>query len=1149
MVGQSKFFVNENATGANNGTSWNDAFTNLQDAIDACGGQLDTIWVAAGKYIPNKRLDQSTSRTETFLLNKKIALFGGFSGIETKLSERNPNNSISRLSGDLNNDNSLNNNAVHVVVIDNKNVLLDGFTISDGYANKNIDGGSGVRGAGVYHRAKGGEVINCYFSNNHSKNSGGNKGTGAAIYLDEKSELTVEGCSFISNTVPHAGSVIELYKEAKLTLYDCEVNNAQGGKGGVVTIYEKSELNIFYSNFNNNSSSSKGGVIYAEKDCKLEITGSNFLSNAVTSTGEGGVLYLTESEAIIKNSNFSNNSSSNRGGAIYAYKSEIEISNSKFISNNGGGNGGAIYAIEDTDLELNGCEFSQNQSSNPGGAIYSQKGDSELNFCTFKLNSTNSYSGGSAIYSEETKFEINNVLVEKHQSTAFNLNNGAEINFSNCIFYDNDGQTSGAIYVNNAKSEFINCVIINNSGTNSAAAVKHNNSDATYVNCVIAYNSVNNGYGSGVDVSNGEIEIYNSILYQNTNNNGVKDFNNNLKAYDSFFTDKTPSSGNNNTKNVNPQFTSINNPKGADNKWFTKDDGFSLSNSSTLINQGNNKHVKDYNIDYDITGYDRKEGNDVEPGAYENATSDWDYSGSGIWHDKNNWADNKVPNKNSNIFLDHENSIGNYTVTIDEDAEVNNIVFSSSGITLILENGVTLEYGEIQGVGKIVLEEHASLVPQNGKTGNVAGDFTVKRTKPNSWKFYNFWSSPVENGSISMLADAQAVFTMEKGTGNPSTVYTTIGSDSTMEVGRGYTAANVSDAQFTGLVNNGIITYDVSDENGAFNLIGNPYPSAISAQQFVSDNELILKDGTIWMWDQQEVNNGSTEYNTTTNFIAVNATGASSTGHRTATLASTDIASCQGFVVSADANGMVEFNNDQRNGENSNFKSGNNTTLENKELAWISLTYDDYKSTTLIGFGEQATSGFDFYYDTHGNVVKNGMQIGTTIKNDLFLINTYNNHTEELNIPLSVTIDHYKASVKTFEISLDDSENLSDTRTIYLKDNETGNIYNLSKDSTVAFPVTESFFDQERFEIISELNTTGINNNHNNWFTSSINNNTITVNSSYYNSVELMMYDVTGKLIAKQQLGANQSVELNLTKHVDIIHIVGNDINWTRKIK
>ena len=81
-------YVKADAIGANDGTSWEDAFLDLQDALAASQGG-DEIWVAAGTYKPT----DSADRYATFDIlpgggGCGLFLYGGFVGTESDRSQR-----------------------------------------------------------------------------------------------------------------------------------------------------------------------------------------------------------------------------------------------------------------------------------------------------------------------------------------------------------------------------------------------------------------------------------------------------------------------------------------------------------------------------------------------------------------------------------------------------------------------------------------------------------------------------------------------------------------------------------------------------------------------------------------------------------------------------------------------------------------------------------------------------------------------------------------------------------------------------------------------------------------------------------------------------------------------------------------------------
>ena len=88
------YYVNSAAVGGNNGTSWSDAFTKLQGALDvAVAG--DCIWIAQGVYKPTKdhlgNAAPADSRDKNLFMWMKILPFTeDLSDLKTDLSQRNP---------------------------------------------------------------------------------------------------------------------------------------------------------------------------------------------------------------------------------------------------------------------------------------------------------------------------------------------------------------------------------------------------------------------------------------------------------------------------------------------------------------------------------------------------------------------------------------------------------------------------------------------------------------------------------------------------------------------------------------------------------------------------------------------------------------------------------------------------------------------------------------------------------------------------------------------------------------------------------------------------------------------------------------------------------------------------------------------------
>ena len=233
-------YVDDDATGGNiNGSTWEDAYTSLQDALDdadspSLAGADLRIWVAQGTYWPSDCDGSctSTDREETFTLVDGLAMYGGLVGDEhplDPLDDRDVHTTI--LSGDLEQDDSVwlnrSDNSFHVVtaVDAGSSTVLDGFVITGGNANglspdydgggMYLDGGAPIlrhlmfvsnyasrSGGGLFNFDALPTIINCVFNNNHS-NYGG-----ALANFGTTSTVDVANCTLTENFAANLGGAI-----------------------------------------------------------------------------------------------------------------------------------------------------------------------------------------------------------------------------------------------------------------------------------------------------------------------------------------------------------------------------------------------------------------------------------------------------------------------------------------------------------------------------------------------------------------------------------------------------------------------------------------------------------------------------------------------------------------------------------------------------------------------------------------------------------------------------------------------------------------------------------------------------------------------------------------------------------------------------
>jgi hypothetical protein len=241
-------YVRAGATGSNNGTSWTNAFTSLQPAIDAIealgGGQ---VWVASGTYKPTT----TTDRTISFVMKNNVAIYGGFNGSETLLTQRNFKSNVTILSGEIGTS-AITDNSYHVITANSTvtdSGILDGVQIIRGYDDSGTSAGS-VGGGGFFGTSGADpQFRNCVFSGNQV---GLSKSGGAVFIVGSNSRFI--NCTFSNNLASTGyGGAVFAQTFGSPFFINCLFFGNEGASGGGI-VSRTGVVSIINSTFSKNKS-------------------------------------------------------------------------------------------------------------------------------------------------------------------------------------------------------------------------------------------------------------------------------------------------------------------------------------------------------------------------------------------------------------------------------------------------------------------------------------------------------------------------------------------------------------------------------------------------------------------------------------------------------------------------------------------------------------------------------------------------------------------------------------------------------------------------------------------------------------------------------------------------------------------------------
>ena len=499
------------------------------------------------------------------------------------------------------------------------------------------------------------------------------------------------------------------------------------------------------------------------------------------------------------------------------------------------------------------------------------------------------------------------------------------------------------------------------------------------------------------------------------------------------------------------------------------------------------------------------------------------------------------------------------------------------------------------GTGKFIIENNGGFVQVNDNSTytGVPTSFTSKRQTQSVYRYdITYWSSPVENfvlKNVSPLTLFDKFFSWNSNTQAWTPHKTNVAANllEIMGTGKGYSirapqSFNIEGtagalpqthmAQFIGIPHNGVKQITVS--NGAenrWNMIGNPYPSALNIAEFLEVNKDVV-DGTLYFWTHKTpviLNSPNPDFAlySATDYVAVNLSGNISNGNDAGVVASApsgnslgvntgddflNVASGQAFFIKGKETGaisnQVTFNNKMRvrtGGENAQFfKPGVTTPVNNwqntgKHRIWMNATtsQNDFNQT-LVGYIQNATNGLDWGYD--GQSLSNGAISIYSILNDQKL------SIQARSLPFitqdEVPLGYSTTRTGTARITLDKVDGLFQGQDIYLEDNLLNVVHNL-KNASYTFDIVPGTFN-DRF-VLRYLPSENLGTDLPTLDVSALViynlNNQISVKAKDLTIESVIIYDMQGRvLFTKNQVNAQEftTQSLSVYKQVVLVKVI-----------
>ena len=483
----------------------------------------------------------------------------------------------------------------------------------------------------------------------------------------------------------------------------------------------------------------------------------------------------------------------------------------------------------------------------------------------------------------------------------------------------------------------------------------------------------------------------------------------------------------------------------------------------------------------------------------------------------------------------------------------------NAGATVLIKSGdtVTLDGALIASPGSFVTFNSGANLIQYGTTNENTGAIVIKRESARIRRLdYTLWSSPVAAQGLQAFSPSTLSNRFYSYNSSTNFYQAVDPSATTFSPFYGYlirtanthpTTPATWTGQFTGVPNNG----NYSMAFTGYRVIGNPYPSAIDAETFIDTNIANGSiTGTVYFW--RKTNGSSNAAYCTYNlggFVSNNDSAISNMTVNPNT--STNVVQVgQGFIVEGTGTSDVVFTNDMRIDSNVNRFLRVANTIERNRI-WLNITNAAGSfSQAMIAYMTGATQGVDPSID--GKLLTDGdVSLASLIETTSYAI-------QGRALPFDMT-DVVPMSFKVttagdYTITIDHVDGLfsNGAQTVYLRDNTTGVVHNLSAGG-YTFTSASGTFDT-RFEIIYQSTSLAVSTptfNESQVVIYKTPTNEISINTGNVVMSKVKIFDIRGRLLQeKKDINASQTLmNAGLTTEVLLVQITSEEgIVVTKKV-